>query len=314
MGAREARNPARGMRERRGREYLQMKLKQMKFATMFMAVAVALASRSQALGTTSGVVEFELDKAAWTKLPKDVQSLYVEKDGKYKLDGVEVEDVSGLKSALSSEREARKKSDKALKDLAEKWGDLDPVEIKSMLEKLGGAEEAQLIKAGKIDEVVALRTEKLRQEHGKLMKKSEDATAAANARAEKFSTRVLDNHVRAAAAKAGLHQNAHEDALFRARTMFKLDEDGNAVQLDSDGAPVKGKDGKTNFGPGEWLEGMKETAPHWFPAGNTGGGAQGGKGNGGAKTMKRDAFEALGVAEKQATAAEARAGKITIVD
>ena len=88
----------------------------------------------------------------------------------------------------------------------------------------------------------------------------------------------------AAATKAGIHQHAIDDALLRARSMFRLNDDGQAVQFDQDGNVVIGKDGKTPFTPNEWLDGMKETAPHWFPAGNSGGGV-GGNSN---KGQKRD--------------------------
>jgi hypothetical protein len=62
--------------------------------------------------------------------------------------------------------------------------------------------------------------------------------------------------------------------------MFQLDENGHAVQIGDDGQPVLGKDGKTPFNPAEWLDSMKEAAPHWFPAGASGSGS--GSGNRGA--------------------------------
>ena len=103
----------------------------------------------------------------------------------------------------------------------------------------------------------------------------------------------------AAAAKAGIHAFAVEDALLRARSLFTLDDKGEAIQVGPDGAPVLGKDGKTAFTPAEWLEAMKETAPHWFPAPGSGGGANGSGGAGaGGKTIRREAFDALSAAEK----------------
>ena len=109
------------------------------------------------------------------------------------------------------------------------------------------------------------------------------ASEAASKRAQAFQGRVLDDAIRAAAAKAGLHQHAIDDALFRARSMFSLDETGNAVQLGDDGRPVLGKDGKSPFAPLEWLEGMKDKAPHWFPSTASGGGAGGGGAGGGSQ-------------------------------
>jgi hypothetical protein len=170
--------------------------------------------------------------------------------------------------------------------------------------KFSDDEEASLIAAGKVDEVIARRMAKRDAELNKQVDTARAEAAAAKGVAEKFQTRVLDNHIRAAAAKAGLHPFAVEDALLRARIMFSLNDAGDAVQLGSDGQPVLGKDGKTAFAPAEWLEAMKETAPHWFPAGASGGGA-GGSGSGqnnGAKTMTRTQFMTLSAAEQAKTA------------
>lgn len=187
------------------------------------------------------------------------------------------EAVKGLKSKntelLGSLKDA--------KDALAKFDGLDPEEMRTLLKRFANDEEAKLLKEGKLDELVSRRTEKLRSD---LEKKASDALAAAEAatkRAQAFQGRVLDDSIRAAAAKAGLHQHAIDDALFRARSMFSLDENGQAVQLGDDGKPVLGKDGKSPFTPLEWLEGMKEKAPHWYPAAASGGGSGGGGGGAG---------------------------------
>lgn len=266
----------------------------MKLKTLFVAVQVALGALALRRGFVAGALAVELDEAAFTKLPDGMKGAYVKQtDGKYKLD-FEVEDTKGLKNALASEREKSKAEEKARKELERRWEGLDPDEIRKMVEKLGGDEESQLIKAGKIDEVVARRTERQRLAHEKALKAEVDKAAKAEARATKFTQRVLDDAIRAAAGKAGIHANAIDDALFRGRSIFSLNEEGEAVQMKA-GEVVMGKDGKTAFTPTEWLESMKESAPHWFPSGNTGSGAQNtGKQNiAGRKTMTRAAFDQM---------------------
>jgi hypothetical protein len=84
-----------------------------------------------------------------------------------------------------------------------------------------------------------------------------------------------------------------------ARNIFTLDAEGRAVKLGPNGQPELGKDGKTPFGPSEWMELQKEAKPHWFPAATSGSGsgnAREASGNG--KTMKRSAFDALQPTEK----------------
>jgi hypothetical protein len=211
-------------------------------------------------------------------VPEAQRALYVEKDGKHVLDITGMDDTSGLKTALQKERDAAKEARRIAKEMEERYAGIDPAKVREMMSKLDQDGEAALIAAGKIDEVIAKRTEKFKAESQRRIDEAIATAKASEARAKKFEQRVLDNHIRQAATKAGLHQHAVEDALFRARSMFSLSEEGDAIQLGSDGAAVLGKDGKTAFSPSEWLEGMKETAPHWFPARASGGGGGGGKG------------------------------------
>lgn len=249
-------------------------------------------------GLVLGALSLTVDDI--TTVPEAQRALYVEKDGKHHLDVTGIEDTSGLKSALQKEREAVREAKRLQREIEARYDGIDPEKVKSMMAKFENDDEAKLIAAGKIDEVVSKRTEKLRVELQKQVDAAKGETKASNERAGKFSQRVLDNHIRAAAIKAGLHAHAVEDALFRARNMFSLDDAGEAVQLDSEGKPTLGKDGKTPFTPVEWLESMKETAPHWFPASGSGGGAGGGsKDAGGVKTINREKFNQLNPVEKQ---------------
>jgi hypothetical protein len=196
-------------------------------------------------------------------------------------------------------------SQKQLKEQLAKFEGIDPEAVRAIMKRFADDEEAGLLKAGKLDEVIEKRTGKMRESFEKQLKDATSALEAANKRAQAFQGRVLDDAVRAAATKAGLHQHAIDDALFRARSMFSLDEHGQAVQVGEDGKPVLGKDGKSPFTPLEWLEGMKDKAPHWFPASASGGGAGGsGKTSDGKKTMTRAAFQALDPAAQAKAAQE----------
>lgn len=216
-------------------------------------------------------------------LDDSVKSFYKETDdGKFQLDLDGYEDPKGLKSALEKERTAAREANKLIKDLQKRYEGIDPDKVKGLLSKLENDEEAKLLAEGKLDEVVNRRIEKQRAALEKQVKDAMTKAEQAELRAKNFEQQVLDNSIRAAAAKAGVHQHAIEDALFRARTMFALDENGNAVQFD--GEEIKlGKDGKSPYSPVEWMEEMKEKAPHWFPAANTGGGGGGNTGNNGGK-------------------------------
>ncbi len=196
--------------------------------------------------------------------------------------------VSGLKSKNSELLGKLKEQAEAMKQ----FDGIDPTAVRSILQRFTDDEEAKLIASGKIDEVLNKRTERMKGEYDKKLSQAMKEAETAKGRAAKFTQRVLDDSIRAAASKAGLHTHAVDDALFRGRSMFQLDEEGQAVAIDSEGSVVIGKDGKTPLTPAEWLESMKESAPHWFPATTTGGGTNPSK-PGSGKTMTQQEYDDL---------------------
>lgn len=280
-------------------------MKKSRIASVFSPAHQALTRYMASTGLIAFAIAPELDAPALEKLPEAQRSWYTEKDGKYVVDltKVDIEDTGGLKTALAKERQAVKDAKDAAKvavqEAMKAFEGIDPVKTRALLAKFDNEEEAALIAAGKVDDVIARRMAKRDAEMQRQLDAAKAETESAKAVAGTFKGRVLDNHIRAAAAKAGLHPFAVDDALLRARALFSLDDKGEAVQLGADGSPVLGKDGKTAFSPAEWLDAMKEVAPHWFPASGSGGGAGGSGGAGaGGKTIRREAFEALSPHER----------------
>lgn len=178
---------------------------------------------------------------------------------------------------------------KQLKESLSAFDGIDPQAVRTILANFASTEEAALIAAGKVDQVLENRTARMKAGFEKETQKERQAREAAEARATKFSKRVFENGIRAAASEAGLHQYAIEDAIYRATAMFSLDEDGNPTPADG----AFGKDGKP-LTLKEWFSDQKEKAPHWFPATASGSGAQSGKsGGGGAGTITRAQYMAM---------------------
>jgi len=266
-------------------------------------VAAMMMRHAVRVGAILPAMPLELpDKAAVEKLPEAQRSLYVEKDGKYRLD-VDVEDTGSLKSSLKAEREARKTAEKKFKEFAAQFEGIDPEKVRELMSHFDSTEEAELLKQGAegIEKIVEKRTEKMRADYEKKLEELSEQIDGALEVAGSYMDRVRDAHILSAAAKAGVHPGAMEDVLLRGGQMFSVDDDGNAVQFDPDAGDeervVLGKDNKTPYSPAEWLEEMKEQAPHWWPAGSSGGGAGGNKGNGkgfgGAKTVRRADWEQM---------------------
>lgn len=159
---------------------------------------------------------------------------------------------------------------------------LDPAQMKQMKERLDQDEDAKLLAEGKKNVVIEKYTERMRASHAEELKAKDERIAAEAARADAWRGSVLDNQIRAVT--SGLHKGAVEDALLAARQLFTLDAKGNAVQLDSEGTPVLGKDGKTPFSPSEWIELQRQLKPHWFPIASSGSGSGGSRESG--KTVR----------------------------
>ena len=183
---------------------------------------------------------------------------------------------------------------KATKEQLAKFEGIDPDAMKALLSKFSEDEDAALIKSGKIDDVINKRTERMKAGYEAETQAERAAREVAETRVKAFSKRVLENAIRAEAGTAGLYHFAVEDALYRAGSMFVIDDNGNPVAAEG----VLGKDGKP-LTLKEWFGDMKNKAPHWFEAKASGSGANGNnQGKGSTKQMTRAEFEALSPKEK----------------
>ena len=185
-------------------------------------------------------------------------------------------EVKGLKAnskKLKAEKEAAEEALKAFEGI-------DPEKVRALLEQVEGDEETQLLKDGKIEEVVAKRTERLVtakdkeiEARDKRISELETENSDLNDRLQK---KIVDGALRDAATKAGVVPTAIDDAVYRGSRVFVVGDDDTPIAKDGEDT-LFGKDGKTPLTPLEYMEGMKETAPHWFPT-SSGGGANGAKG------------------------------------
>jgi hypothetical protein len=173
---------------------------------------------------------------------------------------------------------------KVLSEKLKQFEGIDPEAVRTILQRFSDDEEAKLISAGKIDEVLSKRTERFRNEFDKKLKAEQERADSAQKKAEKYSGIVLSNKMTSAALKAGALPEALEDISLRAKGMFILSDDGEAVAIGQDGEPLLGKDGKTPLTPQEWVESLKDNAPHLFPRAE--GTGSGGHKSGGANLVR----------------------------
>ena len=200
------------------------------------------------------------------------------------------EAVTGLKSKNAELLGKFKESSDRLKS----FDGIDPDAVRGILSKFANDEEAQLIAKGDIDTVLAKRADRMKAGFEKDLKTAQEAAAHASSRTEKFASRVLKGEVVGAAAEAGVHKYAMEDAMLAAARDFELDDEGNPIAREG----KYGKDGKP-LTLKEWFADMKDARPHWFPATGNGGGAGHGGANG-KKVISQAEFDALSPKDRAA--------------
>ncbi|KQD31951.1 hypothetical protein KWF55_04365 [Acinetobacter pittii] len=198
-------------------------------------------------------------------MKEEHRALYVEENGKFRLDLEGYEDPKGLKSALQSERDAAKNAKRELQDFQKQFEGIDPEIVKKVFAQLDQDEEAKLIADGKVNEVIQKRTEKMREEHERVLKAEKDRADKAEAYANKFKDSVIQGQIIQAAVELEALPEATGDIAFLAKTKFALDENGKAVAVDENGEVIIGKDGQTALSPKEWVESLREQKPYYWP-------------------------------------------------
>jgi len=221
-----------------------------------------------------------------------------------------MEQLKGEATALRNKSkqllDEKKASDKALKALQESIDKLGGTEgltkLAEFQERLQGDELGKLLSAGKTDEWFDKRSEAMRADHANqieaLNKKLAEAEATGNGYRDQLSTMQITQQGSQAALESGvLKEHLDDVALWIKHEFVWSDEHSQPVVLDSEGAPVYGKDGTTPMGISEWLEGKKESKRQWWPE-SKGGGATG-QGGGGQGGSSAGSFDNLPPAEFQ---------------
>ncbi|MFH3942290.1 hypothetical protein ACJBLD_17040 [Acinetobacter nosocomialis] len=178
------------------------------------------------------------------------------------------EAVKGLKDKNAELIKDKKELKDELGSLKSRVDGLDLDAIKVLLDKSNQDEESKLIAEGKIEEVIQKRTEKMREEHEKLLKAEKERADKAETYANKFRQSVIQGQIVQAAVEMGALSEATADIAFLAQSQFSLDENGKAVAIDANGEVVIGKDGSNPVTPKEWVEGLRENKPYFWPKAN----------------------------------------------
>lgn len=186
-------------------------------------------------------------------------------------------DDDDLKRKLDEFRTNNRELYRVRKDLEEqlaKYKDIDPSKYRELQERIGkldGLEDAELLKAGKLDEVINKRTAAMRSDFETRFGAKESAykqkeAEAAALRAE-LERHKIDGALRATIEerKLRVRAGAMEDVMRRARDTWRINDKGAMVPVGPDGSAVFGKEGNVLSMP-EFVSDLATKASHLFEA------------------------------------------------
>jgi hypothetical protein len=201
------------------------------------------------------------------EVPETVRSMYKQEGTVYVLD------VEGV---VPKERiDEFRNNNIQLQQQLEKLKHIDPTKYAELIALDTQVKEGELIKAGKLEEVVNLRVGEMKRTYETEKVTLSTQLSTANSQ---LALLLIDNTVKNAAIKNGVVDTALDDLVLRARSTYTLDK-GQPVPKNEKGEVIYGKDGTTPMSIDDWMTGLKKTAPHLF-RGSSGSGANGGRNNG----------------------------------
>lgn len=224
------------------------------------------------------MLKLVLDSA--DKIPEGFATAYQEKDGKFHL---KLDDSVVPKTQLDEFRNNNIDLLKKTEDLTAQLGKFDGVDMdayQKALKEQQQLDDKTLIDAGKVDELVEKRVERMKADFegkSKALGLRVDELSTANLTLTgQLSNVLIDSEIQKAVSSVGkVRDGAMQDILNRGRSLFKL-IDNKPVPIGVDKNPIFGKDGKAPMTFLEWGTDLLDKAPYLFETAS-GGGSQGGR-------------------------------------
>lgn len=186
--------------------------------------------------------------------------------------------------------------DKKHREQLSQFDGVDVEQYKALQKKIQENEEMRLMAEGKIEEVVARRTENA-------LKAKDSEINAKNAKMaeyeqmlkrkeERLAELVIDGQIREAYVALDFEPSAMDFVLMQGRQVFTMDENGRAVPKDEHGNVIFGKDAKTPISAAEYLELLAEKKP-FLRKPSKGAGSQGSRSSGNVDTSKMNSTQKI---------------------
>lgn len=177
---------------------------------------------------------------------------------------------------------------KSVDDLTAKFKGINIDEYSKMQKEAQELKDKKMIRAGKVDELVEDKVNKIRTEQVAEMQKMKDTNASLSTQ---LNAQVVGDAVKTAAIKAGIVGTAIDDVLTRANDMWTA-KDGKPVAVNKDGSTIWVEGTTEPLTLYKWVKSLNETAPHLFGT-SKGTGAENLKHDTNTKTITRQTFDAM---------------------
>ncbi len=211
----------------------------------------------------------------------DFRSMFVEKNGKFELTGIQGVKTQGDIDRIKVGAEKERNDHKETKEKLRSWsglGELDQVqtnldripELEALAEsKDGKLDDSQIQEAvdRRVEATIKSRLTPVERQNEKLRTDLESSLTAIGVFEQKDVLRTVHDSVRSALDTEKIIIEFYDDALMHAERIFEIDDTGMPVTRDGVGV-TPGMDALS------WLQDMQERRPGWWPA-SRGGGARG---------------------------------------
>jgi hypothetical protein len=203
-------------------------------------------------------------------------------------------EYSGLKTNRDTILAEKKQLAEEISSLKTQFEGLDIVQVRDMMERVNKDEHAKLVAEGKWEEVLTKRTEMMRRDYDTRLSGAEQELLKHKAEVENLISDkkkyMVETKIREVASKY-IHPEMLKFLQEEARSVFRLEDDGEVVARSSEGTLLLGRDGKSPMSIDEWTLMQQDKYPYIFRQ-SSGAGTQqnSGKGGKGGVKFKEDLY------------------------
>lgn len=204
----------------------------------------------------------------------DFSGIDVPPEVQEQLNAQEAANIAKEVGGLKSKNEEIMGKYQSTKERLTAYDGIDPEKTRKILSDLEKDQDLQMLKDGKLDELVEKRTNDIKlkfdDEKKGLTTNLEQITGERDTYKTQLEQHVVGSAVGKVALDAKALPTALDDITRRAMDIFQVTENGELEARNADGTLMKTEEGDL-LTPARFIEGLKASAPHYWPPSQGGG-------------------------------------------